>query len=517
MQAMRGNAESITESLGSGLKPAQPCVFVLFGATGDLAGRKIAPAIYNLARQGLIGDRTSILGVARRGRDDEQFRGEMRDAIASHSRSLPVDEKLWAKFAPRWHYAVADAEAPAQFDALSKRIEEIEAEHATGGNRLFYLAMKPEAFCPVVRSLGRVGLNKPGRGGAFAGLVVEKPFGYDLASACELNRVIKEHFEESRLFRIDHYLGKETVQNILVFRFANAIFEPLLNSRSVDHVQITTAETVGMEGRRGGYYENAGALRDMIQNHMLQLLALVAMEPSSCVRCEEVRDRKAGLLRSLAPLDPQEVAARTVRGQYAADKDMPGYRREQGVAPDSDVETYAAVKLFIDTPRWAGVPFYLRTGKRLAAKASAIVVVFKREPPGAFTDPLCDLRGPNRLVIRIYPDEGISLVIDAKVPGVSALRSGLVRPVKMDFRYGSSFESASPEAYEHLLLDAMNGDPMLFIRDDEVEASWAFVDPIKASWERTGLPKLVMYPPGSWGPEEQDRLFGDPYKRWYVP
>jgi len=498
------------------VKPAPPCLFVLFGATGDLAARKIAPALHNIARQGMITDRTAVLGVARRQLSDEQFRRQMRDAIAEHSRT-PIDERAWSDFAARWHYAITEADEPQQFKALKERIEQVSAMHGCGGNRLFYLATKPQTFGDIAANLGAAGLNQPGEGGVLAGLVVEKPFGQDLASARKLNSTVREHFKESQIFRIDHYLGKETVQNLLVLRFANAIFEPLLNNGYVEQVEITTAETVGMEGRRGAYYEKAGALRDMIQNHMLQLLALVAMEVPSCVLCEEVRDRKVELLRSILPVAGRDVAAQTVRGQYAAAGSMCGYRQEEGVGPDSQVETYAAVRLLVDTPRWSGVPFYLRTGKRLAAKASHIIVVFRREAPGAFSEPLCDVRSPNRLAIRIYPDEGISLVMDAKVPGVWQSRAKLLRPVKMDFSYGCTFESASPEAYEHLLLDAMSGQAMMFIRDDEVEAAWKFIDPIKSSWEEAGLPKLVMYPSGSWGPEEADRLFGDAYKHWHVP
>ena len=492
-------------------KAAPPCVFVLFGATGDLSARKIAPALYNLACERLLGENVAVLGVARRPRSDEQFREEMLAGIKEHSRSKPVDEALWSKFAGRWHYHVTHADQPAEYEKLRDRLKALDAEHGTGGSRLFYLATTPATFPDIIRGLGRAGLGRPAQDGGFARLVVEKPFGQDLPTARELNRLLAGVFEESQVCRIDHYLGKETVQNILVFRFGNSIFEPLFSRQYVDHVQITTAESVGMEGRRGPYYELAGAMRDMIQSHMLQLLALVAMEAPLGMTGEAIRNEKVKVLEALAPLTPEEVAERTVRGQYGAGPDGPAYRREQGVDANSQVETYAAVKLFIDNWRWAGVPFYLRTGKRLAAKASQIVVVFKREPISLFDDLHCDLRGPNRLSIRIYPDEGISIVFDAKVPGPRPL----LRPVKMDFRYGASFESASPEAYEHLLLDAMLGEPTLFIRNDEVEASWRFVDSIRAAWDNAGVPKLTDYAPGSWGPEHAEQLFADPYVRWY--
>ena len=492
-------------------KAAPPCIFVLFGATGDLAARKIAPALYNLARDGLLGENVAVMGVARRPRSDDVFREEMLAAIARHSRSGPADETLWRDMSRRWGYHVAHAGRPEGYDTLAARLNETDAKYGTGGNRIFYLATTPEIWPDVVAELRRVGLNKPGAGGRFVRLIVEKPFGSDLAGARRLDESLREAFDEPQIFRIDHYLGKETVQNILVFRFANLIFEPLFNRQWVHSVQLTTAETVGMEQRRGPYYESTGALRDMLQNHMLQLLALTAMEVPGRMDGEAIRDEKVKVLRSIPPLSPDQVAHRTARGQYLGDADGPAYREETGVAPDSRVETYAAVKLEIDNWRWAGVPFYLRTGKRLPVKTSQVVIEFKREPVDMFNQLGCDMSGSNLLCMRITPNEGISLIFDAKVPGPKMM----LRPVRMNFGYESTFESATPEAYERLLLDALGGDPTLFIRDDEVEASWQVVDSIRKGWDTDGLPELVEYPPGSWGPEQAEQLFGDPYEHWY--
>jgi len=492
------------------LAPAPPCVFVLFGSTGDLAARKIAPGLYNLHKDGMLGENIAVLGVARRDRSDEQFRHEMLEAISTHSRTKPVDKALWNQFAKRWYYHVVHADAPGDYQILQRKLSELVREHDTKGNVLFYLATTPGHFRTIAGNLGGSGLNCPETRDAFVRIVVEKPFGHDLESAKKLNEALLTYFEESQIYRIDHYLGKETVQNILVLRFANAIFEPIFTREHIDHVQITTAEDAGMESRRGPYYENAGALRDMVQNHLLQLLALTGMDPPGSMDPADIRNEKVKILRAIQPMSEQDVIRRTVRGQYAPGDRTRGYREEDGVASDSTVETYVALKLYIDNPRWRSVPFYLRTGKRLIRKTSQILVVFKREPIRMFTDPQCDLRQANRLAVRLYPDEGVNLVLDAKVPGLRML----LRPIRMDFRYGTSFESASPEAYEHLLLDAMHGDQTLFIRNDEVEASWEFVDNIRSVWESRARPELIQYTPGSWGPAEADGLFGDPYEKW---
>jgi len=487
----------------------QPCSIVIFGATGDLTHRKLIPALYNLAADGDLPPAVAIIGFARREKNDEQFRAELEEATRKFSRQAVRDE-IWKTFAQSIFYHQSEFGDEAGYEALAKRLDKIDKERGTRGNRLFYFAAAPDQFEPILKHLKAAGLNETGKG-SWARVIVEKPFGADLASARELNRIVHSSFTEEQTYRIDHFLGKETAQNILVLRFANAIFAPLWNTHYIDHVQITAAETLGVEGR-AGFYERAGALRDMVQNHLLQLLCLVAMEPPMDLSADSIRDEKVKVVRSLRRLAQSEVAANVVRGQYTEGaingKPVVGYRQEPNVKPDSETETFVALRLFIDDWRWADVPIYMRVGKRLPKSATEISIHFKKAPAVLFNK---DLRDQNVLVIRIQPDEGIALRIHAKVPGASFR----VEPVKMDFHYGTSFGKASPEAYERLLLDAMSGDATLFARRDEVEEAWAFIDVIEHAWAaKKDAPGLFLYPAGSWGPEEADDLLARDGHAW---
>ncbi len=489
----------------------QPCTVVIFGATGDLTHRKLIPALYNIAADGDLPLALTVVGFARRDKTDEQFRAELEEAARKFSRQSVQDE-LWRSFAEHIHYHRSEFGDDDGYRRLAERLRQIDAERGTRGNRLFYLSVAPGEFEGILGKLKQFGLNKTTDDG-WARVIVEKPFGTDLPSAQELNRVVDQTFPERDTFRIDHFLGKETAQNIMVLRFANAIFEPLWNCRYIDHVQITASETLGVEAR-GPYYESSGALRDMVQNHLLQLLCLVAMEPPTDLSADSVRDEKVKVLRSLRPLTGDGVAQNVVRGQYAAGAVMgtnvKAYRAEDRVSPTSMTETFVGLKLNIDNWRWADVPFYVRVGKRLPKSGTEIAVTFKSAPQVLFNKAASGI-GQNVLVIRIQPDEGTSLRMQAKMPG-AMLR---VEPVKMDFRYGTSFGKASPEAYERLLLDAMSGDATLFARRDEVEQAWSFIDLIEDGWHKTDTPPpLCEYAAGSWGPKEADEMIERDGRSW---
>jgi glucose-6-phosphate 1-dehydrogenase len=499
------------EDLATRTRP-ESCTVVIFGASGDLTGRKLVPALYNIAADGELPPTLRVVGFARREKTHESFRDELEVMNRKVSRS-GHDERLWASFRERIFYHRSEFEDQEGYDALARFLDELDAAGA-GGNRLFYLSVAPEYFPVVLRGLASAGLNEP-KPGRWARVVIEKPFGTDLASAQSLNEAVSGTFEERDTYRIDHYLGKETAQNLMVLRFGNALFEPLWNNRYIDHVQITCAENLGMEGGRGGYYDKAGCLRDMVQNHLLQLVMLTAMEPPADLTADGIRDEKVKVLKSLRPFaDAEDVGRNVVRAQYTAGtsggRPVPGYREEERIAPDSMTEAYAAIRIRIDNWRWEGVPFYLRVGKQLPKKATEISVHFRRPPQVLFNRAAAEESG-NVLVIRIQPDEGISLRIQSKIPG-PAVR---MEQVKMDFHYSTSFGKASPEAYERLLLDAMSGDATLFARRDEVEWAWRYVDQIEQAWHASANPPpMCFYPAGTWGPPEADALLAADGRSW---
>ncbi len=489
----------------------QPCALVIFGATGDLTHRKLIPALYNLYADGNLPPALTVAGFARREKSDDQFRAELKETTTKFSRQK-INEELWNHFASSIHYHPSEFGNAAGYTALAKKLDQWDTENGTHGNRLFYLAIAPDQFEVVLENLRTSGLNttKPG---SWARVIVEKPFGTDLPSAQHLNALVQGSFPESGTYRIDHYLGKETAQNIMVLRFANALFESAWNARYIHHVQITASEILGVEGR-AGYYDRAGALRDMVQNHLLQLLCLTAMEPPIDLETDSIRDEKVKVLHSLRPITGNEVASRAVRAQYGAGsingKRVVAYRDEQGVTPESKTETFVALHVSIDNWRWAGVPFFIRVGKRLPKPGTEIAIHFKNVPQVLFNK-CSKLLDENVLVIRIQPDEGVSLRMSAKLPG-SSVR---IEPVKMDFHYGTSFGKATPEAYERLLMDAMSGDATLFARRDEVEEAWKFIDSIREFWDHSG-DEPVVYSAGTWGPSDADRLiqrFGANWRR----
>jgi glucose-6-phosphate 1-dehydrogenase len=495
----------------------EPCCLVIFGATGDLAKRKLFPALYNLALQHLLPGGFSVVGFSRQNLSDEEFRSRMLDGINEFSRNKPADAAVWQTFAEGVTYVQGDFGNQERFDALAKHLDQVDRDRGTAGNRLFYLATPPSAFSQIVARLGEAGMGRQrGSDRGWTRVVVEKPFGRDLETARQLNDELHKVYDENQIYRIDHYLGKETVQNILVFRFGNGIFEPIWNRNYVDNVQITVAESIGIEGR-GGYYEEAGALRDMVENHMMQLLSLVCMEPPVAFDAGSVRDEKAKVVRSIRPIDPDELLSSTVRGQYGdgwiGDEHVPGYRQEAGVAPDSTVETFVALKFFIENWRWAGVPFYLRHGKALPRQSTEIAVTFKAPPQGLFAGITGEPPESNVLVLRIQPDEGIALRFAAKVPGPVVQ----LREVEMDFLYGASFGVQSPDAYETLLLDCMLGDSSLFTRSDEVDAAWRLFSRIQEGWKDSPPTDLPNYAAGTWGPTAADELIARDGRTWRRP
>jgi glucose-6-phosphate 1-dehydrogenase len=502
----------LTVGLAQELLP-QPSSLVIFGGSGDLSHRKLLPALYNLFVDGVLPANFAVLGLARNEMSDEHYRSFARDGVERFSRR-PPDADRWSDFERQLFFLSGSFDDAGLYEGLKRRLEEIEPGLGIPGNRVFYLAIPPSLIELCVQNLRAAGFVQPvGDAKPSSRVIVEKPIGQDLASARKINASLGGVFDERQIFRIDHYLGKETVQSILVVRFANSIFEPLWNHKYIDHVQITVAEEEGV-GTRGGYYEEAGALRDMVQNHILQLLCLTAMEPPWALGADVVRDHKLEVLSCLRPLAGAAVERCVVHAQYGPGYNhgiaVRGYCEEAGVRPDSSTETYVALKLFVDNWRWAGVPFYLRTGKRLPKRASEIAVHFKDVPQILFNiDPNAPLDA-NVLALRIQPDEGLSFRIATKLPGPKVR----IYPVKMDFRYGTTFGEQSPEAYERLLLDVMAGDATLFMRRDAVEVSWGWIEGILHRWKESGSKRLASYPAGSWGPEEADRLIEADHRKW---
>ena len=491
---------------------ADPALMVIFGATGDLSCKKLLPAVYNLAKQRLLPAGFAIVGAAIDDLTDDTFRKHASECITKFSRTQPVDPAVLESFLSAVFYVKVDFGKLDDFKSLQKKLDELDQARHVSGNRVFYCATPPPTYETITEQLKAATMTT---GAGFHRIVVEKPFGSDLKSSRELNKILQRVFHEDSIFRIDHYLGKETVQNILAFRFANSIFEPVWNSNVIDSVQITAAEEIGVE-MRGSYYDKAGTLRDIVQNHALQLLALVAMEPPLAFEANAVRDEKVKVLRAIRPILDAEVERSTVRGQYTKGwvlgEQVAGYREEHNVAPGSLTETFAALRLFVDNWRWAGVPFYIRAGKRLPKRATEIRVLFKRPPHLMFGPEAAQELEPNAITLRIQPEEGISLRFGAKVPSAGVR----LRSVAMEFQYMTSFLIETPEAYERLLLDCMIGDPTLFTRSDEVEAAWKLIDPIEAAW-RDGRPPLEMYAAGTWGPTGAAKLLEADGREWHRP
>lgn len=503
----------LEESTRSSRMP-DPCILVIFGATGDLTGRKLLPALYNLARETQLPAHFACVGFARRDKSHEKFREEMFDDINKYSRNKPVDKTLWNDFSEHLFYHRSEFDNDEGYISLGKFLQELDSKYGTKGNRLFYLSTQPSYFSTIIEKLREHQLiyNVDDVKDKWSRIIIEKPFGEDLASAEKLQQEIMQHTAESQIYRIDHYLGKETVQNLMVFRFTNPIFESIWNNNHIEHVQLTVAEEIGV-GTRGRLWEESGMLRDIVQNHMMQLLSLVAMEPPSNFTSDAIHDEKVKVMESIRPIDLHSMDKSVVRGQYGAGfingEPVIGYRQEENVDPNSNVETFAALELFVDNWRWAGVPFYLRAGKRLPKRSTEIAIFF-REAPGYLFKINKNRIEQNTLVIRIQPDEGISLKINCKVPAMSAQ----IQPVKMDFRYGSYFGSAPPEAYERLICDCMAGDQTLFARIDEVMASWKLFTPVLEEWKTEKEPHFPDYASGTWGPTAADEMLKRSGKSW---
>ena len=485
------------------LERSDPCIIVIFGATGDLTARKLIPALFHLYRNQGLPESFAIVGCGRTRLDDQQFRSLLEPGVALHNGS---DRELWTTFRDQLYYQSVTYDDPNTYASLAERIQSLDRHHQTGGNRVFYLALPPSLYEPVAQMIGEAGLNRE-QNGSWARLVVEKPFGRDLKTAKDLDRSLHRYFSEHQVFRIDHYLAKETVQNVLMFRFANAIFEPLWNRRYIDWVNILATETLGIE-HRSGYYEQAGVLRDMFQNHMLQLLALTAMEPPSRFEADWVRDERVKVFRSLRAIPADSLQDSLVLGQYAAGaidgKAVSAYREEKGVQPESFTPTYAKMKVYVDNWRWQGVPFYLTSGKRLSEKITRITIQFKKVPHSMFRPVLGESIRPNRLILGIFPEEKISLTFQTKMPGARVC----LRPVTMDFHYQQAGEEMMQDAYEKVLIDCMLGDQMLFWRQDAVELCWSFLTPILDACEACQEPEALLhfYEAGSWGPTEAEAL-----------